>query len=249
MPRQVLHMAPYPQIEPWPPEELALGLLSKESSKDVYQAACASVAGALTPFSFKYVKSRQRCTRERNGFTQTISFQSSHYNVSGRHVQLWMHATVDSLVLMTWRRERLPEDLASPHVAGGMVHRLGTRYALVQWELADPQDRAATIQDAINFIHDEILPYFAQFDDVGALIALLAEHAVPAFDLAPSVEFAHCFGNQAQAQAVLDRFLRDREDLRAAIAAEQANPSPSTLLRPSNYVQQVVYLKHRYGLS
>jgi len=249
MPRQTLYKRPHPRLETWPPDPLPPGMLSNEPAKEVFQAACASIAGAITPLGFKYAKSKLRCTRERNGFTQAIAFQSSRYNVSGQHVQLWMYATVASLELETWRRRNLPEELASSHVAGGMVHLLGSKYAMVQWELADSRNRVATIQDAITFIHDEVLPYFAQFDDVAALIAALAEHEVPAFDLVSSVEFANCFGGRAQAQAVMDRFLRDREDLAAEIASEQLNASESTLLIPRNYAQQVVFLRHRYGLT
>lgn len=129
------------------------------------------------------------------------------------------------------------------------MHLLGTKYALVQWELADPKDRHATIDDAVEFIHGEVLPYFSLFNDVAGLIASLAAQAVPAFDLVPSVEFAYCFGGQVQAQAVLDRFRRDRPDLASSIASELASPSPSTLLRPGNYAQQVAYLMHLYGLA
>jgi hypothetical protein len=249
VPRQTLAKPPHPQLEAWPPERPEPGLLSDEPARDVFRSACATLATALAPLGFKYAKSKQRCLRQSGDFHQLISFQSSHYNVSGRHVQLWMHATVESPTLQAWRREHLPNELAGAHVAGGMVHLLGTKYGLVQWELADPKDRQATIDDAVAFIHGEVLPYFSHFNDVVGLIASLAVQAMPAFDLVPSVQFAYCFGGQAQAQAVLDRFRRDRPDLASSIASELANPSPSTLLRPGNYAQQVVYLKHLYGLA
>lgn len=249
MPRQVLYKPPHPLTEPWPPERPEPGLLSDEPARVVYHAACLSIAEALTPLGFKYAKSKQRCSRQAGDLQEDVSFQSSHYNGSGRHVQLWLHAKVASRALQAWRQKRLPNELASAHVAGGMVHLLDTQYALVQWELADPRDRRQTIDDAVAFIRSDVLPYFARFSDTAGLISLLAEQAVPAFDLVPSVEFAHCFGGKDQAQAVLDRFLRDRRDVEPAIALEVANPSPSTLLRPGNYVQQVVYLKHLYGLA
>jgi hypothetical protein len=249
VPRQTLYKPPHPQIESWPPERLEPGLLSDEPARVVFQAGCLSIAEALAPLGFKYAKSKQRCSRQAGHFHEEVSFQSSHYNVSGRHVQLWLHATVASPALQAWRQKRLPNELASAHVAGGMVHLLGTQYALVQWELADPRDRRQTIEDALAFIRSEVLPYFARINDTAGLISLLAEQAIPAFDLVPSVEFAYCFGGKDQAQAVLDRFLRDRPDLEPGIASEAANPSPSTLLRPGSYVQQVVYLKHIHGLA
>jgi len=178
-----------------------------------------------------------------------VVLQSSHYNVSGRHVQLWMHATVASKELQEWRAQRLQTGLASAHVAGGMVHLLGTRFALLQWELADPNDREETIQDAIGFLKSEVLPYFRRFEAVDTLITELANSPVPAFDLVPSVEYSYCFGGHEQAQATLDRFMRDRPDLHAAIADEHASTSPSTLARPGGYAQQVVFLRHHYNLQ
>ena len=248
MPRQTLYKSPHLQTEKWPPERPQPGLLSEESSIDVYREGCAVIGAALEQVGFKYAKSKQRCRREKDGFGCEVAFQSSHYNVSGRHVQLWMHATVSSPKLQKWRAERLPPELASEHVAGGMVHLLGNKFALVQWELADPADREKTILDSIAFIHDEVLPYFAQFADPKALIMSLAEASIPAFDLVPSVEFAYCFGSEAHAQAVLNRFVRDRPDLHEAIASEQANPAASALLRPSGYAQQVVFLRSRHQL-
>jgi hypothetical protein len=182
-------------------------------------------------------------------FTNAIAFQSSHYNVSGRHVQLWMHATVASEELRAWRTQRLAPELATEHIAGGLVHLLTTRFALLQWELADPRDRKATIADALEFIRSEVLPYFKRFENIDTLLSELAASAVPAFDLVPSVEFSYCFGGHSQAQATLDRFVRDRPDLHGAISAEQALPSPSALVRPGGYVQQVVFLRHHYGLQ
>lgn len=248
MPRQTLHKSPHPQTEAWPPERPGMGLLSDESSKHVYRQSCAQIAAAIESSGFKYAKSKQRCRRTIGAFENDITFQSSHYNVSGRHVQLWMHANVSSIQLQKWRAQYVPPDSASTHVAGGMVHLLGTRFALVQWELADPNDRAATILDAVEFIRKEVLPFFSRFEDTPALVSELATHAVPAFDLVPAVEFCLCFGGKAEGQAALNRFVRERPDLQSAIAAEQVTPSANTLNRPGNYVEQVVCLRLRYDL-
>lgn len=249
MPRQTLFKPPHPQTEPWPPHRPGDGLLSTEPAKEVYRAACSQIGSALEAAGFKYHKSKQSCVARPSRFTNQIAFQSSHYNVSGRYVQLWMHATVASEELKAWRAQRLSSELATAHVAGGMVHLLGTRFALLQWELADPRDRKTTIADAIDFIHGEVLPYFRRFDNIDTLLSELSASAVPAFDLVPSVEFSHCFGGQSQAQATLDRFVRDRPDLHAAMSAEQTSQSPSALTRPSGYVQQVVFLRYHYGLQ
>jgi hypothetical protein len=248
MPRRTLYKSPHPQTEPWPPEAPRPGLLSDEPAREVYKAACAAIGQALEPLGFRYIKSKQRCVAKGSRFTKEIAFQSSHHNVSGRHVQLWMYAAIDSHELQAWRAARFPQEPASAYVAGGMVHLLGTRFAFVEWELADPRDREETIQDAIAFIHSDVLPYFEKFDVVDALLAELARSEVPGFFLMPSVEFSYCFGGPAQAQATLDRFLRVRPDLHAAIAAEQASPSVATLTRPGDYVSQVVFMRHHFNL-
>jgi hypothetical protein len=249
MARQTLYKSSAQQTEPWPPERPGDGLLSLEPSKEVYKGACLRIADALLPLDFKYLRSKQRCVRKAGLFREEIYFQSSHYNTSGRHVQLWMHATVASDTLKEWRTKHLPAEMCSDHVAGGMVHRLGTSFALVQWELADPEDRDKTIADAVQFIREHVLTYFAMFDHPESLVTALAQREIPAFDLIPSVEFAYCFGCKASAQAVLDRFIRDRTDLQSAIDAEQSNPNPATLTSPGGYVQQVVFLRARYGLA
>lgn len=174
MPRQTLYKSSHSQTEPWPPKGPRDGLLSAEPAKEVYRAACSRIGSALEPAGFRYYKSKERCIARLHRFTNGIAFQSSHYNVSGRHVQLWMHATVASDELQRWRTQRLSPELATSHVAGGMVHLLGTRFALVQWELADPLDREATIADALQFIHTDVLPYFKRFEDIDTLLSELS---------------------------------------------------------------------------
>ncbi len=249
MARQTLYKSSTKQNEPWPPDWPHDGLLSLEPSKEVYKSACAQIANALLTLDFKYIKSKQRCIRKSGLFREEIYLQSSHFNTSGRHVQLWMHATVASDTLKEWRAAHVPAAMCTDHVAGGMVHRLGTNFALVQWELADPADRDKTIADAIQFIHEHVLPYFAMFDHPETLVGTLAQREIPAFDLIPSVEFAYCFAGKNSAQAVLDRFIRDRNDLQSAIDDEQSSPGPATLTSPGTYVQQVVFLRARFGLA
>lgn len=248
MPRQTLFNRPELQSEPWPPQPLGCGLLSDEPARGVYKTSCLQIGDALVPHGFKYIRSRQCCTAKPDRFVNEIAFRSSHFNVSGQHVQLWMYATVASPELQAWRAERLPPERATAHVAGGMVHLLGTEFAWLQWELANPSDRQDTIQDAIAFIQANVLPYFGKFEDTASLLRELASAEVPAFDLVSAVEFSYCFGGKRHAQSTLDRFIRDRPDLHLAIEAESASPSPDTLTRPGGYVQQVIYLRHQYGL-
>ena len=178
--------------------------LSDEPPRQVFLDACAQIAAAMQEFGFKYAKDQQVCLREHHGFGNTIGFQSSRSNVRGLHVGLSIYASVSSEVLRAWQEARLPTGPVTRYFAGGMVHLLGDQYAMLQWELADPADRAATIADAISFIRETVIPYFTLFERPTALIRRLQDTEVPAFWLCPSVDFAHCFGDKQQAQQVLD---------------------------------------------
>lgn len=130
-----------------------------------------------------------------------------------------------------------------------MVHRLSGTKAMVEWELAEPSDRERTIEDAIAFIRTDVLPYFEQFERPSELTEKLAESEVGAFDLAPSIEFALCFGGAARAQAVLDRFMRERTDLKEVIALAEAEGRPKPTHVPANYAETVAFVRRNYGLN
>ncbi len=248
MPRRTLYQSPKVQPDEWhrtwPSEPL-----SDEPPRAVYQNACAQIATAIAPLGFKYAKSKQECKRERLGFGNTISFQSSHSNVRGAHVQLWMHATVSSAVLQAWQAERLTVGMVRPVFAGGMVHLLGSRYAMLEWELADPGDRAATIADAVSFIHEEVIPYFALFERPTELIDYLQSKELPGLWLSESVDFAYCFGDKQKAQGVLNRFVRDHPEFDKPAERTEDMPLPGKIYRTGNYSKQIASLRSRYQLD
>jgi hypothetical protein len=248
MPRQTLYNPSKLQIEPWPPTRAHHGM-SNQPAREIYLAACQQIATMLIPYGFKYTKSKQRCQRVCVNHCDEIRFQSSHFNVTGYSVQLWMHATVASPRLESCRAERLPAEYVSDHLAGGMVHLLGEKYGFVQWEIADPTDREVTVLDACEFILREVIPYFELFDNPDALIASLAEKRLPGLDLCASVEFAYCFGSKDSAQAALDRFVHDRPDLREAIRTAMSRASESGLVNQNNFAEQIAFLCRYYGLD
>lgn len=248
MPRHTLHKSPRPQTEYWPPE-WPNEPFNNESPRDVYRASCASIALALQPIGFKYLKSKQLCVRDKGDFRYDVHFQSSRHNVAGMHVQLWMHATVSSEAIKEWRSQRLPKELAIPYIAGGMVHRLSDKFALVQWELANPNDREETIQDAITFIQNEVFPYFAQFEDVQSLLTNLTEREIPAFDLIPAIEFAYVFGTHEQAQAILDQFFRKHPDLHRSISEQVSSIPVEPWCYAGNLAKQVAFITRHCNLK
>ena len=246
MARQTLYRSPHPQVDEWPPrwpEEP----LSDEKARDVFLSACAAIARNLADGGFRYMRSSQKCRRSCGAFVHSIAFQSSGRNYSGHHVQLWMHAVVSSPDLKAWRAVALPEKAGVDYVAGGMVHLITPECALVQWELADPRDRAETIEDATAFIRDRVLPFFANFDEPSCLVQTLSERDIPGLDIVRAIEVALGFEGASAAQRVLDRCLRDSPLLLKAVQALQPTDNPESM-REGSYAQQVLYLCQRFAL-
>jgi len=222
-----------------------------ESPRDVFLEACSQIATVLESEGFRFAKSGPHLTKNAAGgvFKYRIAFQSSHNNVAGHHVMLWMHGNVYSVLLSEWRKRNLPQRLANDHVAGGMAHLLRGVHAMVEWELADAASRTSVIADAVEFIRGDVLPYFAQFGDPKAVVEALKERAIPAMWLIDQVEFAMCFGDQSDGQLVLDRFVREHHDLHGEIARVERDGFRHPGMPPSGYAEQVVFLLRNLGLQ
>ena len=79
-----------------------------EAPREVYAAACQAIADALASDGFEYVRSKATLKRKTSDFGFYISFQSSHNNVAGELVRLWIHAGVTSQALKAWRATPKP---------------------------------------------------------------------------------------------------------------------------------------------
>lgn len=224
---------------------------SSETPRDVYLDACRRIAQAFTQDGFRYFKSGPHFTKNDGQFSFRVSFQSSHLNAPGRHVRLWLHANVRSARLKTWRLQQDRPCRTDDSVAGGMVHRLYGKQTMIQWDLANPNDREAVISDVIAFVRKEVFKYFQRFTDPGEVITALSTQEIGAFALSSSVEFALCFGNHEQAQRVLDRFLRQREDLRDEIQSvtERFRNEGFPDHMPSSFAEQVAWVRSSYNLA
>jgi len=222
-----------------------------ERSRDVYLNACREIAGAFVGDGYKFVKSWPHFTKKGGPFNYRIAFQSSHNNIPGQHVVLWMHANVLSPQLRDWRRQQPHPHRDDDWVAGGMVHLLNRKHAMIEWELADPSRRGATIEDAIQFVRTEVFSYFRKFSDPPALIEELCTKDVNAFGVASSVEFALCFGSREQAQRILDRYVAQRPDLRDKIETETQTVRREGFSEffAASYTDQVAWVRIAYDLQ
>jgi hypothetical protein len=219
-----------------------------EESRDVYRNACKAIAGHFAPLGFNYRKTHPRFFRKDDLFEYRVTFQTSRNNVPGRHVMLWMHASVHSKKLELWRKSQVVPNPRADYVAGGMVHLL-TNKPMIQWELADPTTRDSVIADVVAFTRNVVLPFFDQFRDVQSLLADLPQRPYShAFPLRDSVEFALSFGDRESAQRFLDRFLKERPDQLEAIAKVKQVGFKHPNFGPGNYAEQVVFMRRSYGL-
>jgi len=213
--------------------------------------ACERIAQAFAEDGFQYFKSGPHFTRRDGQFNYRVSFQSSHLNVAGEHVRLWLHASVRSQRLKDWRSRQQRPYRSDDWVAGGMAHLLHGKQTLIQWNLASPNNREAVISDVIAFVREEVLAYFQLFSNPHETIAILAKQGIGAFGVASSVEFALCFGDKEQAQRVLDRFLLQREDLQdqieSAMQRLRIEGFPDDI--PSSYAEQVAWVRLAYDLA
>lgn len=136
-------------------------------------------------------------------------------------------------------------------IAGGMVHLLNRKHAMIEWELANDETRPAVVADAIQFIRTEVFPYFQRFSDPVAVISELSLKETMAFELASSIEFALCFGSHDQEQAILNRFVAQRKDLHDQIEigtqAFRRDGLPAYCV--TAYAEQVAWVRITYHLA
>ena len=100
-------------------------------------------------------------------------------------------------------------------------------------------------------IRSTVLSYFAQFEDPKSLVKRLRISGVNAFDIASSVEFALCFGDRTDAQAIVARVLAERPDLNDAVeeSLAQLKKRGFPSLFPAGYADQVAWIRLAYGLA
>ena len=132
-----------------------------------------------------------------------------------------------------------------------MVHLIDQKHSMIEWDQADPGDRNETIQDAVNFIRSTVLPYFVQFENQKNVLEKLRVSQVKAFEVASAVEFALCFGNTCEAQAIVARFIGERPDLHAAIedSLQKLKLHGFPSLFPTAYADQIAWVRLAYDLG
>ena len=222
-----------------------------ERPREVYLEACQRIGTALTPNGFRYLRSKQELIRDLDHFTHRVTFKSSHNNIPGKHVVLWMYANARCSELQEWREQQPFRLRGDGWVAGGMVHLLEMKIAMLEWELADPRQRSHTIDDAVDFIRSVVLPYLDRFQEPAEVVSAIRSGAIHAFSIGDEIEFALCFAGPDAAQTVLDRFIAERLDLHESIrrAFERMQRDGLPEFNPTGYADVVAWTHFAYGLT
>jgi hypothetical protein len=221
-----------------------------DSPRELYLTACEEIAESLSPLGFKFARSGPHTQRKDGDFAYRVSFQSSHKNVPGHYVALWIHATVWSKRLAEWRASQAHALGAGDGVAGGQIGNLVRPHRWREWNLA-VRARAAVIADAISTVHSIALPYFEWFADIPGLCGLLQREELPAMDAARAIEFLLCFADRSTADVALSAFFRVRPDLLADYHAHlqefRSNSLPK--VRRTGFAYELAFVTVAYGLT
>jgi hypothetical protein len=208
---------------------------SSDKPRDLYLAACRMLASRLEGAGFRYTASRQVAVRKTEVFSYSVSFQSSHRNIAGQHVALWIHAHVHCKALAVWRASGppIPWKTAGAQfdfVAGGQLGNLQEQARWLDWNVAQPRSRERVVSDAYEAIERLALPYFALFSRPLDVITRLGSAEIHGFEPVDAIEFLLWQAGAEAAQTYLSRFLDARptvySEYNQAIAAFRRDGLP-----------------------
>jgi len=222
-----------------------------EDSRGVYLSSCAAIAEHFAPLGFKYAKSCQHFTNQKDDLTCRVSFQSSHNNTSGEYVALWIHANVGSKRLKKWRARQSNPLAHRDALAGGQIGNLLEKPSWYEWNLASSSEREIVIRDAISTIENIALPYFSQFEDVAALAKRLEFGAVPSLDVGNAIEFLLCHNFKPSAIAHARWFLNAHSNIMPQYLelVEKFRVAGIPDVRTLSYAERLALVTVTYGLS
>lgn len=185
-----------------------------EAPGEVYAAACQAIADALSSDGFAYTRSKATLKRKTSDFGFYIYFQSSHNNVAGELVMLWIHAGVTSRALKAWRVTHPCLVHPSDIVAGGQIGNLVKPESWIEWNLASAEQRDDEIADAVTTIRELAYPYFALFDNVATVRQQLVAEGLPSMWPASALDLLMCYGSKDEALAFARRIFLEQEEVR-----------------------------------
>lgn len=188
---------------------------SVEAPKDVFLAACRIIADRLEPLQFKYLKSDRVLVRKRGDWVDRLSLGTDHYNVRGERVDISVSALACNERIKRMRNKgesMFPFDLDWGSVAAGDLGRLVADSTFLHWNLADPKQRSATIDDVIKEISNIALPWFAKFDDYEAFSRTVETEGIRCLEIHNEIDLHLCYGGKHAASRCIERWCVQHPD-------------------------------------
>jgi len=221
-----------------------------ETPRDIFASACAQISSRLADSGFRFAKSGPHAARKSGDFTFRVAFQSSHRNVAGAIVKLWINGTVFSKKIEGWRNA-YPLLHGADYVAGGPVGNLTANPIFHDWNLADPATRTSVIETATETVLSVAVPYFSQFEDLDGLVAKAQANDIPSMPIDKAVEFLQCFSNSVAAKNAATNFLGRHPNLVSNYVRDFGRYAEYGLeyRRASGYAAQLALASHLFGFG
>jgi hypothetical protein len=157
-----------------------------ERPREVFLDAVRQLAMPLKELGFAYARSGPHASLRRGPVLAKVSFGSSHLNIPGELVNLHMGVGIHDRALGAWRKEqgqpRRTDDVVSTKHLGHLLRPP----VWLEWNLANPKQRAATIADAATSLRHHGLPFLERITrllsavppDAGQLAGLVDDEAL-----------------------------------------------------------------------
>lgn len=184
-----------------------------ENPRDVYLSCCEQIAREFSEGGFRYAKSGPHMSRRDSGFKFSVQFGSSRNNLANEFVQLDLAPFVDSSRLKKWRSEQTHASRPDGHVAGRSPHLLFGQPLPIRWNVADAETRRHTCDDVVDYVRQNLLPWFDLFRDVEGLLQRLVSEDLPGLteNVFGVVEFILCYGDRCAALGFCKRRMEQAE--------------------------------------
>jgi hypothetical protein len=182
-----------------------------ESPRLVFREMCAAISADFLRDGFRFLRSGPSAQRTTGAFVHNVGFLTSQNNIPGEHVALWVTSGVRCKRMKDWRSAL--GDGQSDGLAGGQIGNLEPVPGWREWELADRKTRQSVVAHVVEIIRAIGLPFFDQFRDPEATVAVLRERDIQGLDVIQSLQFTLAFEAPDVARTIARRFLRQRPDV------------------------------------
>ncbi len=170
--------------------------MATSDSMQVFQDACHTLAAKLTPYGFKYRKSKLDLRRQGPLFEHVVMFGTSRsINSLPGHVHLEVRAMASSPRLADYRRAagiELPFNAAFLFdTTAENVFRPAPPY--IRYDVGDPHTRGAVLAGIASILCTEVLRAFDLIESPSALQEMVNAGGIPGLDAEGVRDYFACF--------------------------------------------------------